>query len=436
MTTIAQPRLAPIDAIRYCAILFAIISTAIAGTFGGLPFLLMALAALLTVRVYCHSEEAIVAGPMFLVAANVFLPSSARFGPDAPHPTEIIYWAAGSLPITLAGISKTGLKPFYKLPRSLQAFAAVAIIASAFGLLRGNDPSYVVRQLYGSLLFATYFALALTSGSEKDFARGLKTYGIPCVLAFVVYYIAVFNEFGLHREITTLGTQTIMLAIFFAIHKHRGYRAAAVLMLVPSLLLVVRRDLAACTLAATLFLALRAGTSRVLRMCAWGMAVAIVVVSLVPTYVAVVLDTATNTRIFDQLLPEGGRDNNSIEDRAMQLVGAAVVISRSPLLGLGMGGALEFESVQGGSMNGTYVDNGWAYLLTKMGMLGLATFAWFAFNMLRCVPLSSTALSAVFLTVLLLVMFAEPVCFQFTTSPLIGAITGLMYFQTRNPIRA
>jgi len=69
-------------------------------------------------------------------------------------------------------------------------------------------------------------------------------------------------------------------------------------------------------------------------------------------------------------------------------------------------------------------------------MLGLATFAWFAFNMLRRVPLSSTALSAVFLTVLLLVMFAEPVCFQFTTSPLIGAITGLMYFQTRNPIRA
>jgi hypothetical protein len=163
------------------------------------------------------------------------------------------------------------------------------------------------------------------------------------------------------------------------------------------------------------------------RLLACCLAAVVLIVSLVPTYVEAILDTATDTKVFDDLLPQGGRDSNSIQDRSMQLLGSAIVVNRSPLLGLGMGGRLEFDSVAGGTMDEAYVDNGWAYLLTKTGITGLLAFLWFAACLIKWMPGNSVSLSACVLAMLLLGMFAEPVFLQFSTSPFMGTMAGILY---------
>jgi hypothetical protein len=62
-----------------------------------------------------------------------------------------------------------------------------------------------------------------------------------------------------------------------------------------------------------------------------------------------------------------------------------------------------------------------------MGLLGVASFLWFIFTVVKRIQGNSAALSACVLSMLLLVMFTEPVFFQFTTTPLLGVVLGLLY---------
>ena len=79
-----------------------------------------------------------------------------------------------------------------------------------------------------------------------------------------------------------------------------------------------------------------------------------------------------------------------------------------------------------GWMSQAYVDNGWAYIATKMGLCGLFAFIWFVADLIRCMRLGSMPLSVCLLSSLLIVMWAEPVFLQFTTSPFLGVIAGLL----------
>jgi hypothetical protein len=54
--------------------------------------------------------------------------------------------------------------------------------------------------------------------------------------------------------------------------------------------------------------------------------------------------------------------------------------------------------------------------------------------LLRWMRGSSVGLGAVLLTLIFLVMFAEPVFFQFTTSPFVGAMAGLLYSRSRHAV--
>ena len=409
------------------------IATVVAAVCGGLPVLLLLLALVIAVRAYQWPQSAVASGPLFLLACNVFLPSSARiFG--VTETWQLYFWAVGIFLITAAALLGGGYRTLFRLPRSMVAFLLVALVASAYGFARGNESSYVMRQLFGALLLGAYFGLASQARDDEHFYRTLRVYGCVCAIAYVVYYASVFSEYGIHREMGTLGTQGVILAILFAGRGGWRWWAAAGLMLMLPLLVNERRAVAAFVLALVIIGAFRT-RSTILRGLAWVLAIVIVIVSLVPRYVEAILDTATDTKMFDQLIPEGGRDSASIEDRSMQLVGAAVAVNRSPILGLGMGGRLEFESVSLGSLDEAYVDNGWAYLLTKTGIAGLLAFAWFAIAFIRWLPGNSVPLAACALAMLLLVMFAEPVFFQFSTSPFMGAVVGLLYGRRLRSIR-
>lgn len=420
-----QPRLAPADAFRYAAALSVLPAVAAAALGGGMPALILVVALGVTVQVYKHPEHAVIAGPVFLMACNVFLPASARFD----YRDEIwqeYFWATGILFITLAAAIRTGWAAALELPRPLMAFLAVAGAASVYGLFRGNGPSFVLRQLFGLLLFVTYFALARHYGDETFFLKQTRAYGVPCVLAFVVYYVWVFGEYGLHKEISSLGTQASGLAILYAAGVGWKWRGATAAMLLAPLLLVERRALVAFVLGVLLIWALTVA-SLPRKILAWTCVCVLLLFSLSPPYVGMVLEALTGTSMLDQLLPNGARDATSIEDRGVQLAEAALIVTHSPIFGKGLGSELEWASATRKFMSQNYVDNGWAFVLVKMGLAGALTFFWFVVGMVRRMRRGPVALSASLLAMLLLVMFAEPVFFQFTTSPLLGAMAGLLY---------
>jgi hypothetical protein len=426
-------RLAAADAAKIAAGLTVILVLPMVSFWGGMPALLTVFASALALHVYRVPGSVIFVGPLFLLAADVFLPSAARFDSNnLAEPWEMYYWAAGILLITLAPLPKLGWKAWTQCPRSLQAFALVAVGASVYGYAHGISPNYVLRQLFGSLLLVAYFIFAQQYGDEETFLRKTLTYGVPCALAFMIYYAWVFPERGIHKEITSVGTQCAILGILFAARgSGRRWAAAATMFVVPCLI-VMRHDLAAIVLAMVLVWGFTA-RSRLQKWMAWGMTPLIVGFSLSPPLVAFVLDAATGTSAMDKLLPAGSRDNGSIEDRSLQLLGAASVLEGSPIFGGGLGSELEWDSVARGVWAQHYVDNGWAYLAAKMGFAGILTFGWFLLALLRKMPGGSIPLSACLLSMLLLAMFAEPVFFQFSTSPFLGAIAGLLFIQRHIP---
>ena len=392
-----------------------------------MPTLLLVFAAIIAVRVYQHPQEAIVAGPMFLLATNVFFPSVARFDANnGTEPWEMYYWASGILLITLAALMKLDPAAMSRLPRSLLAFLLVSVAASVYGIARGNGSSYVFRQWFGSLLFGAYFLLATKYGGEEYFLRKMRAYAVPCMLAFVVYYIAVFSQYGVHKEITTLGTQGGILATLFAAKAGWRWSGSAVILTLGPLLLVERRSLAALALSLVLIPAWVAH-SKFWKRTFSAMAGLIVVFSLAPTYVELISDAAVGSSAVDRLLPDGARDSSSIEDRGLQLVESGLIVMNSPLLGNGMGSTLAWQSAVRGPLEQAYVDNGWAYVATKMGLCGLIAFIWFAVGLILRMRGASMPLSVCLLSTLLIVMWAEPVFFQFTTSPFVGVVAGLLW---------
>jgi hypothetical protein len=413
----------------FAGIAAAIICVLAATLLGGMPWLLLALAGVLAARVYQHPKEVVVAGPAFLLAANVFFPSAARFDANnGIEPREMYYWASGILLITLASLLRLKLTTVLQLPRSLLSFLAVSVAAFGYGIARGNEPSYVFRQWFGSLLFGAYFLLATSYGNEEHFLQKMRAYAVPCVLAFVAYYAAVFHEYGVHKEITTIGTQGGILATLFAARTGwRWWSAAAIVALGP-VLLVERRSLAAFALSLVLIRAW-VTPSRFWKWGWWAVAGLLVIFTLAPTYVELISEAATDSAI-DRVLPDGARDASSIEDRGLEVIEAAFIMENSPLLGNGMGSTIAWQSEARGPMEQAYVDNGWAYVASKMGLCGLISFIWFVAVLIRRMPGASMPLSVCLLSTLLIVMWAEPVFFQFTTSPFLGVIAGLLYKQS------
>jgi hypothetical protein len=94
--------------------------------------------------------------------------------------------------------------------------------------------------------------------------RRVRTFGVFCALCFLVYHLAVFGEYGFHREPGTYGTQASMFAILLVVaglnaRKLSWVLNALVLLLVPALLFM-RRDLLTFLTAPATALAVRSRT--------------------------------------------------------------------------------------------------------------------------------------------------------------------------------
>jgi hypothetical protein len=350
------------------------------------------------------------------------------------------YWAAGLLIITLAAIIRIGVRVLWRIPASVRAFLLVAFSATLVGFAHGYGRSYIVRQLYGSLLLVAYFAVAYHAGDEELFLRRLRTFGLLCAVGFFAYYAAEFSEYGFHKEITSLGTLEGAVAILcFAkglTEKRRGWVMSALVLLAVPFLLFERRVLVTFAVAAALAFAIKA-SSRKARYFYLAVAALGALPGILVSSAGFVLEKVESIPGIEEVLPAGGGDVYSLMARTSQLALGVEALQRSPAFGQGFGADVSFELPSTQELvQQIYVDNGWAYVAVKMGGVGILAFSSFLATTLRCVSPKSLGLSACLLSMLLVTMFSEPVFLNFNTSCLLGAMAGLLCARKARELKA
>jgi len=404
----------------------------IAVFFNGVKFFILVLAAGLAALVWARPKEAASTDVLFLIVCCVIFPPSGRYEWAIwDEPWQLRYWAAGLLIITVAAVARIGIRVLWHIPASVKAFLMAALVATLVGFMRGNAPSYVIRQLYGSLLLVAYFAIAYHMGDEELFLRRLKMYGLLCAAGFFVYYAANFSEYGFHKEVTALGelegAAGILCFIKGLTEKRRGWMLSGLTLVAVPFLIFERRVLVTFVVATALALAIKTSSRKARCFYASLVVLGILSGTLISGAGLLLEETESFLPGISQVLPSGGADVSSLTDRTLELGNAVATLQRSPAFGDGFGAEITWEKAVTHEINQqAYVDNGWAYLAVKMGGLGILAFGWFLVTMLRCVSSKSLALSACSLAMLLVAMFSEPVFFNFNTSALLGAMAGLL----------
>lgn len=405
----------------------------------GMAYLMIGVAAGVSVMVWERPQEAPGAGMLYLFACNIVYPSSARFDGIA-RSSELVFWALGLLMITVTALVRVGVRRVFTIPVSAKIFLATAFIAAVYGLTHGAEISYVVRQFYGVLLLVVYLGISLHAGDLWLLVRRIQLFGVLCALLFYVYFLALFSDRGFHREQTTMGSQAAMMAILllllgWAYQKRSWIQAAAALILAPALIFQ-RRDVLTFLLAVPLAFAVQLKSKALKILCFM-----VVGVLLLPGIFPSVAESAggwlANAPVIGSILPEGSQDPDTLLERVLQLNAAVTTIETHPWFGAGLGGNIGWTSPVDGFVEGAYIDNGWAYLFQKMGLIGAAAFLWFLISVLRNGARESWALAVCLLAVSLLTMFTEPVFFHFTTAPFLGTIAGLLLqknYRNRRPL--
>jgi hypothetical protein len=402
---------------------------AAAALFGGMAFVILVLAVGLGVHVWRHPEEAPAVGLLFLFAAQIVLPIPARFNGESSDISPMYYWAIGVLIITIAAAIRLGLGRVFAVPLSARVFLGAALASAVHAEAQGAATSYVLRQFYGTLLLIVYLGIALHIGDEKLLLRRTRTFGVLCALCFLVYYLAVFGERGFHRETGSHGTQASMLAILLVtagLNARKLSRAlSAVLILLIPALLFMRRDLLTSLAALPIALAIRSRTwkLRLAYCCVVGL---IVLTGVCPPIAQAVGEKLQGTPVMGDMISPTTENAFSLYDRAVQAQFALEALRDHPWLGEGLGSTFKWENPSGSYQEGGYVENGWAYLFQKMGLLGAAAFLWLLITIFTSVSRKSVGLSACLISAALVTMFSEPVFFHFTTAPFLGSFAGLL----------
>jgi len=405
----------------------ALVSLRLALLLDATPLWLMAVAAVLTVVVWRNPQEAAPAAILFLFCASVILPVAVIDVP-AQTPTEMYYWAGGLFLITGAAVARLGSRVF-RIPNSAKGFFAVSMLAAVYGLAQGISVGYVARQLYGILLLIAYLALAIHLGTEKLLVRRIQTYGFLCALLFFVYYIVAFAQYGIEKQANPAGPEAALLSTVLltsAVVNRNFLRAvvALILLVIPALLL--SRSALLTPFVATILTIAICAKSKTAKVFSYLVAAGLGLIGTLPPVANIAGDIIRLIFGSNSIVPEEIFHADSLLGRAMQMVSALATARVHPLLGAGLGSNIEWFEPASGWMSAAFVDNGWAYLLAKMGVAGLVTFLWFLATVFRHVARQTAALSACLLTVTLVTMFSQASYFHFTQAPLMGTIAGLL----------
>jgi hypothetical protein len=340
--------------------------------------------------------------------ALAFIPLAASVNPEAhggsyeSTAAQIYYWAIGLLIVLIPvglGVARR-LRPFSwgrlkraGIPTSLVILFVVSLAACFQGLRLGSPLSYVLRQFYGVLLFCVSFAaIVLFDRRPFELSRALGRIRWLVLLLCgytIIFYLNDQNQIGFFKGNVSLFSAT--LAVYCAgeflcarrLRSRIGWGVWALLFLVHPILFTSRGavGLAAIVVLAGVALKTRSRTVKYVML--------VGALSFLPASIALNLFAGLSSfqdryALLERLVPVNVLLDPDAIARISQFDSAIAAVGQHPFLGLGFGSALTwYQPALNMFESGALVDNGYAYILSKMGLLGMLSFAWLAISVLK-----------------------------------------------------
>ncbi|MBZ5695587.1 MAG: O-antigen ligase family protein [Acidobacteriia bacterium] len=364
--------------------------------FAGIEAATITIAVLIGLWAFAEPRSVLWLSSAFMVYLFVFFQTTAPLGDELPE--EFFYWGAGLALIT-AGLCAATLfsrdfdwaaarKRVGALPGIAMFVMLFVILAGAVnGLFLGNGLFPVTRQLFGCVLLPVYFFLGITQlRAAADVNRWLRRVNWAVALGSLWYA-------------QKLSFASAALGYYYREQSPLVGYAGAVGVIACTQLLEERRvwpwlqalaQWAVCVLAILLM-----GNRAALAGMVAGVGLVVLVAfrrsGIVALAVAALLISgvfAGGTYFGNQMIEKRGltgdiarrffitvSEDRSFQGRMAQMDYVIREFKRKPVLGAGMGSVSVFLAPGDfGRTRVTSVDNGWGYLMFKMGSLGLIAF--------------------------------------------------------------
>jgi len=432
---------------RAIALLAFALACLVVGLLGGRNWLVIALAVFPLFYLLRRPKEALWCALAFVPVAASLDPEVHRWFDDTTA-TQMYYWAAGLfivvLPVGLEVVRR--LFPFgwnrlkrAGIPVSLLFFFAVSLAACLQGIRFGSPVTFVIRQFYGVLLLCLGFA-AVQLFHPRPFElrqalRRVRWLVLALCVYTIVFYLSDQGEVGFFKG--NMSVFSVTLAIYsvgeFLCARGLLSRIAwgvwALLFLLHPILFSSRGALGLAAIAILAGIGLKT-RSRAARYAMLAAALSFLSASVAFDLFAGLGRFLERYELLDRLIPENILLDPDALARIDQLLAAVSAVREHPLLGLGFGSTLTwYQPALDVFESHAFVDSGYAYLLSKMGLLGALSFAWFAFTVLKRLPRQNGLELGLWLVVLfqLLYMMVGGIVVHFFYATWAGVIWGLLY---------
>lgn len=426
---------------------------------GGVEVGTILLAVLIGARAISQPRSALWSSTAFLIFLFVFFQKAPLVRPELPW--EFYYWGAGLAIITLGlGVAwlrvhcrrsnSVRTKLQMRFGRAMFLIFLVSLIASMYGAYIGNSLFAVARQLFGCLLLPVYYRLG------RAFFRTADDVGhwLRCVtwaaVAGASWYVAKLGFITLtgdayYREQSPMGffAGVIGAVLFVELLQEQRFRnriryAAAFAVCVLAIVLMGARFVAGSLAATAIVFAAMRWRKKRLAVLVPGLALLGVAIPFgVHAFERLIEDPEVIGEIAFRFSPFQLDSDGSYIGRAAQWQAVVDITRQHPILGGGMGAEVSFVAsdlpkISGG---GVYIDNGWGFILLKMGFVGLSAFLFLIGSFLRfvmkkdsgLVQASSQNVRGCLAAVLLFGLFSfigGPTFFHFTESGFLGTAFG------------
>lgn len=424
--------------------------------FGGIAPMTITVAALIALWAFAEPRTALWLATAFMIYLFVFFQQTAPLGEDLP--AEFLFWGIGVALITAGLLIATLFSPQadWGLARrrmarapglAMLALLLVILVSTIDGLAVGNRFFVVTRQLFGCLLLPIYFFLGVVlfrTVSEAD--RWMRR--VSWVIALgSVWYVQRLSLLSLahgsyYREQSPLVAYGGAIAVVAWVELMQGQQLslwfqslAQFLLCVMAILLMGNRTalgsvIAAIAVVTGLILWSRRGIALALAVC-----LILVGFGLAPYIMARLTESRSLMgEVSDRFIFVLSEDR-SYQGRVAQTEVVLNMVNRQPVLGAGMGSENSFVMPGEGRLKVASVDNGWGFLLLKMGYLGLAVFLFLIGTLLKAASsglaraqspmLRADRLAALGVFLYALVSFVSgPIFFHFSVAPFFGTFLG------------
>lgn len=427
--------------------------------FGGIETASLVIAAVIALWAFVEPRTTLWLATAFMVFLFVFFQTTAPLGDELPG--EFFYWGAGIAFLTAGLVAATffSSEVDWKLARErLRARTSLAMLgmllailaATVYGLFAGNQMFAVVRQLFGCLLLPVYYFLGILlfrSAADVEFWLRRVSWVVAIGSAWYVQRLSLisFAHGTYYREQSPLVAYSGAIAVVawsqLIVRRRIGPRVHALahlLLCLSAILLMGNRAALGSFLAAGVAVTLLAAWRRrvfTLALVACLLAIGIGVAPYVATRLIQSRGLAGN--VTDRFIFALSEDQ-SYQGRLAQTEVVMNMVGKQPILGAGMGSENTFI-IPGEQhrVKVASVDNGWGYLLLKMGCVGLVAFLTLVAVLLknglsglggvRNAALRANRLAVVGVFLFALVSFlGGPTFFHFSVAPFFATALGAL----------